>query len=119
EELRQQLRLAKQTRQPITCTYRVRHVQTGRIAYVLENRQPNVTRSGLLLGYEGVWLDVTRQTIAEKRLSTAAWKETLSVLTMGLAHDFVNVIAGIHALSVSCLQQVQSNHEFHKGRTLI
>jgi PAS domain-containing protein len=29
------------------------------------------SQSGLLLGYEVVWLDVTRQTIAEKRLLTA------------------------------------------------
>ncbi|HKX61121.1 MAG TPA: PAS domain-containing sensor histidine kinase [Verrucomicrobiae bacterium] len=35
----------------------------------------------------------------EARLSSAAWKEALSVLTMGLAHDFGNVMAGIHALT--------------------
>jgi signal transduction histidine kinase len=89
------------------------------VAYVLEHRQPNVSRGGLLLGYEGVWLDVTRQTIAEKRLSSAAWKETLSVLTMGLAHDFSNVMAGIHALSESFLEQVGAGHEFTEGLTLI
>ena len=94
-------------------------MQTGRIAYVLEHRQANVSRGGLLLGYEGVWLDVTRQTIAEKRLTSAAWKETLSVLTMGLAHDFGNVMAGIHALSESFLEQVGPGHEFNDGLTLI
>jgi two-component system, cell cycle sensor histidine kinase and response regulator CckA len=97
----------------------VRNVQTGHVAYVMEHRQPNVSRSGLILGYEGVWLDVTRQTIAEKRLSSAAWKETLSVLTMGLAHDFGNVMAGIHALSESFLDQVGSSHEFTEGLELI
>jgi PAS domain S-box-containing protein len=119
EELRQQLKHARQTGQAVTCTYRVRHAQTGRVAYVLEHRQPGVSRGGLLLGYEGVWLDVTRQTIAEKRLSSAAWKETLSVLTMGLAHDFSNVMAGIHALSESFLDQVGAGHEFTEGLTLI
>jgi PAS domain S-box-containing protein len=119
EELRQQLRQARQSRQASTCTYRVRHAQTGRVAYVMEHRQPLVSVGGLLLGYEGVWLDVTRQTIAEKRLSSAAWKETLSVLTMGLAHDFGNVMAGIHALSESFLEEVGPEHDFNDGLTLI
>ncbi len=119
EELRQQLKQARQTRQSVTSTYRVRHATTGRVAYVMEHRQPIVSGGGLLLGYEGVWLDVTRQTIAEKRLSSAAWKETLSVLTMGLAHDFSNVMAGIHALSESFLDQVGPGHEFNEGLTLI
>ena len=119
EELRQQLKQGRQSGQTFTSTYRVRHAQTGRVAYVMEHRQPHVSRGGLLLGYEGVWLDVTRQTIAEKRLSSAAWKETLSVLTMGLAHDFGNVMAGIHALSESFLEQVGDGHEFNEGLTLI
>ena len=119
EELRSQLRLAKESRRPITSTYRVRHAETGRVTYVMEHRQTNVSRSGLLLGYEGVWLDVTRQTIAEKSLASAASKETLSALTMGLAHDFSNVMAGIHALSESFLDQVGTTHDFSEGLALI
>ena len=119
EELRAQLQHAVKTRQAVTNTYRIRQAQTGRVTYVLEHREPMVSSGGLLLGYEGVWLDVTRQTIAEKRLSTAAWKETLSVLTMGLAHDFGNVMAGIHALSESYLAQIEPRHEFAEGLTLI
>jgi PAS domain S-box-containing protein len=119
EELRQQLKRARQSGQTITSTYRVRHAQTGRVAYVMEHRQPHVSRGGLLLGYEGVWLDVTRQTIAEKRLSSAAWKETLSVLTMGLAHDFGNVMAGIHAVSESLVDQAGDPAGFNEGLALI
>src|SRR6185436_19113572 len=115
EELRHQLRLAKETRQPITLTYRIRNANSGRVAYVMEHRQLSISRGGLLLGYEGVWLDVTRQTIAERRLSSAAWKETLSVLTMGLAHDFGNVMAGIHALSESFLMEAEPAHPFREG----
>ena len=73
----------------------------------------------LLLGYEVVWLDVTRQTIAEKRLSTAAWKETLAVLTLGMAHDFTNIIAGIHSLSESFLARMDGRHPFHEGLSLV
>lgn len=119
EELRQQLKRVVQAPQGITMTYRIRHAQTGRVAYIFENRHAVKSDSGLLLGYEGVWLDVTRQTIAEKRLSSAAWKETLAVLTMGLAHDFSNIMAGIHSLSESFLTQVGKDHPFHEGLALI
>jgi len=119
EELRKHLQLAKTASPPLILTYRIRHVHSGRVTYVMEHRQPSISRGGLVFGYEGVWLDVTRQTLAEKRLSSAAWKETLSVLTMGLAHDFGNVMAGIHALSESFLEQIGREHEFNEGLTLI
>ena len=119
EELQQQLQRAHKSPPGVSSTYRIRHAQTGRITYLLEHRQALVSQSGLVLGYEGVWLDVTRQTIAEKRLSTAAWKETLSLLTMGLAHDFGNVMAGIHSLAEGFLSQIEPGHEFLEGLTLI
>jgi PAS domain S-box-containing protein len=118
-ELQQQFKRAVQTGAAVTNTFRIRHAVTGRVAYILEHRQPAVSRGGLLLGYEVVWLDVTRQTIAEKRLSTAAWKETLAVLTLGMAHDFTNIIAGIHSLSESFLSALEPSHPFHEGLSLI
>lgn len=118
-ELQQQFKRAVLTNSAVTNTYRIRHAATGRVAYVLEHRQPAISHNGLLLGYEVVWLDVTRQTIAEKRLSTAAWKETLAVLTLGMAHDFTNIIAGIHSLSESFLSGMQPSHPFHEGLSLI
>jgi signal transduction histidine kinase len=118
-ELQHQFKRAVLTSSAVTNTYRIRHAQTGRVAYILEHRQPAISQSGLLLGYEVVWLDVTRQTIAEKRLSTAAWKETLAVLTLGMAHDFTNIIAGIHSLSESFLSDLRPAHPFHEGLSLI
>ena len=118
-ELEQQFKRAAQTGTAITNTYRIRHAGTGRVAYILEHRQPAISQSGLLLGYEVVWLDVTRQTIAEKRLLTAAWKETLAVLTLGMAHDFTNIIAGIHSLSESFLSSLEPKHPFYEGLALI
>lgn len=118
-ELQQRIARAAQRRESVTTTFRVRNVGTGRVSYVLEHRQPVVSGGGLVLGYEGVWLDVTRQTLAEKLLTSAAWKETLGVLTMGLAHDFSNVMAGIHSLSESFLSQIEAGHEFHEGLGLI
>ena len=81
----------------MSSTFRLRHAQTGRVIYVWEHRQAVRSRNGLLLGYEGIWLDITRQTIAERRLSTLAWKESMGVLTMGLTHDFTNLLAGVAA----------------------
>lgn len=118
-DLRQQYKHAVQSRTAVTNTFRIRHGSTGRVAYILEHRQPAISHNGLLLSYEVVWLDVTRQTIAERKLSTAAWKETLAVLTLGMAHDFTNVIAGIHSLSESFLTQVNEQHPFHEGLALI
>jgi PAS domain S-box-containing protein len=117
--LRQQFKLSAESLAPVTNTYRIRHFRTGRVAHILEHRQPAIDRDGQFLGFEVVWVDVTRQTIAEKRLSTAAWKETLAVLTLGMAHDFTNVIAGIHSLSESFLAQVDDKHPFREGLGLI
>lgn len=119
DEVKQQLRRCAREPGGVTTTYRVRHLQSGRVAYILEQRRAVRSEEGLLLAYEGVWLDVTRQTIAEKRLLSAAWKETLGVLTMGLAHDFSNIIAGVHSLSESFLDQIGADHPFHEGLMLI
>jgi signal transduction histidine kinase len=119
EELQQEFRKFSTSHRRQTATYRIRHAQTGRVTYVFEHREALYSSNGLLLGYEGVWLDVTRQTVAEKRLSSAAWKETLAVLTMGLAHDFSNMMAGILALSETFQAQVEKEHPFQEGLVLI
>lgn len=118
-ELQARIQGAARGRTSLTSTYRIRHARTGRIAYILEHRQVTVTRSGLVLGYEGAWLDVTRQTIAENRLSSAAWKETLAVVTMGLAHDFSNIMAGILSLSESFQMQFRKDDPAQEGLKLI
>ncbi len=118
-ELQQQFKRAVRTGAEITNTFRIRHAVTGLVAYVLEHRHPTISQNGLLLGYEVVWLDVTRQTVAEKRLSTAAWKETLAELTLGMAHDFRNIMAGIHSLSETYISQIDDKHPFHEGLSLI
>lgn len=119
EELQQEFRKFSTTHRRQVATYRIRHALTGRVTYVFEHREALYSSNGLLLGYEGVWLDVTRQTVAEKRLSSAAWKETLAVLTMGLAHDFNNIMSGILSLSEAFQAQVDREHPFQEGLALI
>jgi nitrogen-specific signal transduction histidine kinase len=72
-----------------------------------------------VLSYEGFWLDVTRQTLAERRLATAAWKETISLLALGLSHDFNNVLAGISGLSESLICQMEPDHPSQEGLVLV
>ncbi len=99
EQLRNQCRQAVGAPDGVTTTYRIRHAVTGKVSYVLEHRRAAIDSSGAVAGYTGAWLDITRQTIAEKRLVTMAWKETLATLTMGLAHDFNNMLSGILSLT--------------------
>ena len=115
----QQLKRIQQSGKGIICTYRIRHSQTGRVFYILEHREAVRSDSGQILSYEGVWLDVTRQAIAERRLTSAAGKEILAVLTTGLAHDFSNIMAGIHALSESFQAQLEDGDPRQEGIQLI
>jgi signal transduction histidine kinase len=103
----------------VTTTFRVRNVHTGRVTYIMERREALRSGNGLVLGFDGAWIDITRQTIAEKRLASAVWKETLAVLTMGLAHDFSNILAGITALSETYRASVPSGSELEEGFGLI
>ncbi len=119
EDLRRQCRASTKALGGVSTTYRLRNAQTSQISYVLEHRHALISKSGLVLGYECFWLDITRQTIAEKRLSSAAWKNTLATLTMGLAHDFGNIMSGILSLSELFLSQTQPDHPFHEGLGLI
>ena len=85
--------------------FRIRHLSSGQIRYIMEYRR--ALPDG---GSEGIWLDVSRETIAEKRLSSASWKETLGILTVGMAHDFSNILSGIISLSETFLFQLQEGN---------
>ncbi len=119
EDVRSRINESVLKRQPVSHTFRIRHSGMGRVTYVMEHRDPVITSNGIVLGYEGFWIDVTRQTIAERRLSTAAWKETLSVVTMGLAHDFRNLMAGVSALSEQFMHSEEKDHPFMESMNLI
>ncbi len=119
DALMDRLRQPGQTPEGITSTYRIRHIETGRVTYLWEHRQPVRSENGLLLGYEGIWLDITRQTIAERRLLNMSWKENLGTLTMGLAHDFCNIITGIVALSETFEHEFGENESLRSGLSLI
>ena len=119
EEFKRQCEQAAHSPAGITTTYRIRHAVTGKVSYIMEHRQAAISKSGAVLGYDGFWLDITRQTIAEKRLSTTAWKETLALLTMGLAHDFSNLMSGILSLTELILSQTDAEDKHLSSLNLI
>ncbi|HXS67316.1 MAG TPA: ATP-binding protein, partial [Candidatus Polarisedimenticolia bacterium] len=119
EPLMARLRNGVRSPADMTGTFRVRHVQTGRVTYLWEHRQPVRSSNGLLIGYEGIWLDITRQTIAERRLLNMSWKENLGTLTMGLAHDFCNIMTGIISLSETYEASLDEKSELRQGLNLI
>lgn len=104
---------------PFSQVYRILNPQTGTYVYLLDIRTAVRTPDGLVLGYEGIWLDITRQKIAEHRLTSRAWKESLSTLTSGLLHDFSNVMTGIFSLSELYHNTLPNRHPLRDGLGLI
>ena len=80
-------------------TYRIVSSPNDRIIYMLDIRTPIITATNKLIGYDGVLIDITRQAIAEHRLSNSVWREGLTTITNGLVHDFSNLMAGIYSIS--------------------
>ena len=118
-EVQSHIRRALRSEGGLSTHFRIRHARTGRVSYILEHRQALRTESGLLLGFEGTWMDVSRQTIAERRLSSTAWRDTLATLTMGMAHDFGNILAGIHALAETLEPADGADDPLHESLGLI
>jgi len=119
EPLLARLRNGLRSPADMTGMFRIRHIETGRVTYLWEHRQPVLSSNGLLLSYEGIWLDITRQTIAERRLLNMSWKENLGTLTMGLAHDFCNIMTGIISLSETYEASLEENSSLRDGLNLI
>lgn len=100
---------------PVQTVIRVRHADTGALVYLLDVRTARLGDKGELEGYEGVWLDVTRREVAEQRLTRAAWKQDLAVLSNSLIHDFSNVMAGIYNLSEVYHAELPDGHAWRRG----
>jgi PAS domain S-box-containing protein len=119
ESLAARLRTEAQSPEGMTSTFRIRHVRTGRVTYLWEHRRTVRSTNGLMLGFEGIWLDITRQTIAERRLLNMSWRENLGTLTMGLAHDFCNIMTGIVGLSETFEANPEMDSSVRSGLGLI
>ncbi len=103
-----------QKKETFSLSYRLR-LPNGNILHLMDVRTPQLSPSGLILAYEGVWIDVTRQAIAEDKLRRSAWKESLAVLTGGLLHDFSNIMAGIFSVSELYDSTLEKEHPWKAG----
>ncbi len=99
DEMDKNLELCRKGCVPIASRFRLLMPNDDRILYLMELRVPVRGMDGKLWGYEGIWLDLTRESIAERRLQQASWKESLSEISGSLSHDFNNVLGGICGLS--------------------
>jgi len=99
--------------------FRFRHAETGRVTHVGEFRRVVCGPKGRVKLHEGFWQDESRLARAERRLEAVAWKEILSRITPGFAHDFNNVIAGVHGLSETFLSQLEPEHPFRESLALV
>jgi signal transduction histidine kinase len=114
-EVKRQLERAAQSAEIITSAFRIRHLVTGRVIRVHERRQAVRRENGSLLGFDVLWLDLTRETAAEKPGPGTAWLEISDKLTNVLIHDFNNLMTGIHAIGESFRSQIEPGHSFHEG----
>jgi len=90
---------AAMRRKSVSLNYRIFDTRDNAVRHILDLRSPRFDPAGNHTGYEGIWLDITRQAVAESRIASLAWKESLASLTAGLIHDFSNVMAGIFSIS--------------------
>ena len=104
---------------PFSLTYRIQHAITGQVRHIMDVRNPARSASGLPLGCDGMWLDITREKVAELRLNENGWKATLAVLTSGLLHDFGNLLSGIYSLSELYHAQLPADSSMTEGLGMI
>ncbi|MGB0372899.1 MAG: sensor histidine kinase [Opitutales bacterium] len=101
--------------QPYSLQYRILNPETRALIYIYDIRLPIVLSNGTHLQDEGIWIDVTRQAVAENRISSSLWKENLSTITSGLVHDFSNSMAGIFSLSELYHAEMEPDHPRQEG----
>ncbi len=100
-------------------TYRIKIPPSDKILYLLDIRTPIITSNKKNLGYDGVFIDITRQAIAEHRLSNSVWREGLATLTNGLVHDFSNLMAGIFSISELYCSMMKKDDPMSNGMNQI
>ncbi len=119
DAMRRQMERAAGSPEGSSFVFCLRHAVTGRRRWIGEFRRPVIDDQGRVMAFEGVWLSWERLPEVETRLAQAAWKEALSAVTMGVVHDFNNALTGILSLSEYFLMQVDAQHPFHEGLTLV
>ncbi len=100
-------------------SFRVRNRSTGRITRIVERRRTIRAGGGAIIGFHGVWTDVTAQSLAARRMELTLWHAAFAQITSGAAHDLNNKLTGILSFSDLYLEQAGPDHPFHAGLTTI
>lgn len=119
EEMNKNLELCRKGCVPVASRFRLLIPDDDRILYLMELRMPVRGLDGKLAGYEGLWLDLTRETIAERRLQQASWKESLAEISGSLSHDFNNVLGGICGLSDLVYESASPDSDYYDSLKII
>ena len=110
----QKLQLCRKTKSTVSVCYRIKDL-AGNITYVLDIRTPYYCEDGSFAFYNGILIDNTRLSVAEKRISQLSWKSQTCLISAGLVHDFSNVMTGIFSLSELYCSKLDSSNALYTG----
>jgi len=85
----------------------------------MELRMPVRGIDGSLVGFEGLWLDLTHEQIGQQRLLHSAWRDSLAQISGSLSHDFNHILAGLVSLSEMLLMDLDETDDLYKVASLI
>ncbi|GEM_PF-2124320 len=104
---------------PTSCRFRLLIPNGDQVLYLMELRIPVRGIDGSLVGFEGLWLDLTHEQIGQQRLLHSAWKDSLAQISGSLSHDFNNILAGLVSLSEMLLMDLDETDDLYKVASLI
>ena len=118
-ELEKNHRQCREISVPVGCRFRLLPPGEDRVLHLMELRIPVRGLDQELVGYEGLWLDITREALAERRLQQAAWKESLAELSGSLSHDLNNFLTGIGNLIELVFDSVTVDQKYEEHIDII
>lgn len=86
--------------------------------YIHEYRSP-VVAGDVLVGWNCLWMDATRQNSAEKRVRNIIWRDTLANLAMGVCHDIKNKMAGASMVVEMLPERIENKEPTHTDLVML
>ncbi|MCB1120585.1 MAG: hypothetical protein KJT03_03475 [Verrucomicrobiae bacterium] len=119
QEVNKNLKLCRDGCVPVASRFRILVPEDDRLLYLMELRMPVRGLNGTLSSFECLWLDLTRESIAERRLQQASWKASLAEISGSLSHNFNNVLGGLCGLSDLVFQEASPDSESYEYLKII
>jgi len=99
--------------------YRIDSDTPGAAKYVCDVRRNVYGKDGTVVGYEGLWIDVTQQALVDQYLVGATSKYAQAMVTEALMHDFSNHMTGIYTLSECCRDSLDADSALRQDLDMI